>query len=151
MTETPAEKGNFSAQERAAMKERAAELRAEVKRASGAQKAATEEADVLAKIAQMPDADRKMAERVHAIVADVAPGLSPKLYYGQPGYAGGGKVVCFFRSGQMDKVRYSTFGFSPNAELDSSDGFWPTSYALQDPSEDAWKQLGELVTKAARA
>lgn len=149
MTETPAKKDTFSAEERAAMKERAAELKSEAKRTGDAQKSTAEEADVLAKIAQMPAADQKMAERVHAIVAAVAPELSPKLYYGQPGYARGGKVVCFFRSGQMDKTRYSTFGFSVQAELDSSDGFWPTSYALQDPSEQAWENLGELVKRAA--
>lgn len=132
------------------MKERAAELKAEAKRAKGAEKAAAEEADVLAKIAEMPDGDREMAERVHAIVATVAPGLAPRLYYGQPGYARDGKVVCFFRSGQMDKERYSTFGFSVQAELDSADGFWATSYALQGPSEQAWERLGELVRQAAR-
>ncbi|WP_349903780.1 DUF1801 domain-containing protein [Parafrigoribacterium humi] len=149
MTAT-AKRDSFSAEERAAMKERSAELKSEAKRAGDAQRAAADEADVLAKIAQMPDADQKMAERVHAIVADVAPELAPKLYYGQPGYARGGKVVCFFRSGQMDKTRYSTFGFSVQAELDSPDGFWPTSYALQDPSEQAWENLGELIKRAAR-
>ena len=148
MTETPSTKDGFSAQERAAMKERAAELKADAKRAKGAEKAAAEEADVLAKIAQMPDGDRQMAERVHAIVTTVAPELAPKLYYGQPGYARDGKVLCFFRSGQMDKERYSTFGFSVQAELDSADGFWSTAYALQDPSEQAWERLGEVVRQA---
>lgn len=93
------EKAGFSAQERAAMKERAAELRAEAKREKGAKKAAAEEAELLAKIEQMPDGDRQMAQRVHSIVASAAPDLAPKLYYGQPGYARGGKVVVFFRSG----------------------------------------------------
>jgi hypothetical protein len=88
MTAT-AKRDSFSAEERAAMKERSAELKSEAKRAGDAQRAAADEADVLAKIAQMPDADQKMAERVHAIVADVAPELAPKLYYGQPGYARG--------------------------------------------------------------
>ena len=142
---------SFSAQERAAMKERAAEIRAENKRAKSAEKAAADEADVLEKIARMPDGDREMAERVHAIVTTVAPELAPKLYYGQPGFARGGKVLCFFRSGQMDKERYSTFGFSVQAELDSDDGFWPTAYALQEPSEDAWERLGELVRRAVGA
>ena len=150
MSETSARRDSFSAEEHAAMKARAAELKSEAKRAGDAQKANADEADVLAKIAQMPDGDQKMAERVHAIVTAAAPELSPKLYYGQPGYARGGKVVCFFRSGQMDKTRYSTFGFSVQAELDSPDGFWPTSYALQDPSEKAWERLGELVKRAAR-
>ena len=138
----------FSAEERTAMKARAKELRDDAKRSKAADKAAADEADVLAKIAQMPDGDREMAERIHAIVADVAPQLSPKLYYGQPGYARDGKVVCFFRSGQMDKERYSTFGFSATANLDDSDGLWPTSYALQNPSDAAWRRLGHLVADA---
>ncbi|MGO2683634.1 MAG: DUF1801 domain-containing protein [Microbacterium sp.] len=146
---TKSDAGGFSAQERQAMKERAAELKAEAKRAKGAEKAAAEEAELLAKIAQMPDGDREMAERVHQIVARVAPGLAPKLYYGQPGYARGGKVVVFFRSGQMDKERYSTFGVSAQAVLDAPSGFWPTSYALIDPTEKAWEQLAEIVERAA--
>ncbi|MFT4188100.1 MAG: DUF1801 domain-containing protein [Aeromicrobium sp.] len=140
--------GSFSAQEKAAMKERAAELRAEAKRAKGAEKAAAEKAELLAKIASMPDSDREMAERVHEIVTTVAPDLAPKLYYGQPGYARGGKVVVFFRSGQMDKERYSTFGVSNQAALDDS-GFWPTSFALTDPTEQAWEQLADIVRRAA--
>lgn len=139
----------FSAQERAAMKERAAELRAEAKRSKSAQKAAAEEAELLAKIEQMPDGDRQMAQRVHTIVTTVAPALAPKLYYGQPGYARNGKVVVFFRSGQMDKERYSTFGVSAQAALDEDSGFWPTSYALIDPTEQVWDQLGEIVRRAA--
>jgi hypothetical protein len=83
-------------------------------------------------------------------VTTVAPELAPKLYYGQPGYARGGKVVCFFRSGQMDKERYSTFGFSVQAELDSADGLWPTAYALADLAEPAWDRLGELVRQAVQ-
>lgn len=138
----------FSAEERTAMKARAKELRDDAKRSKAADKAAADEADVLAKIAQMPDGDREMAERIHAIVADVAPQLSPKLYYGQPGYAREGKVVCFFRSGQMDKERYSTFGFSATANLDDSEGVWPTSYALQNPTDTAWRRLGRLVADA---
>ena len=138
----------FSAEERTAMKARAKELRDDAKRSKAADKAAADEADVLAKIATMPDGDRQMAQRVNEIVADVAPELSPKLYYGQPGYARDGKVVCFFRSGQMDKERYSTFGFSATANLDDSDGLWPTSYALQNPSDAAWRRLGQLVADA---
>lgn len=150
MTGKDATAGGFSQQERTAMKERAAELKNETGRAKGVDKAAAEEAEVLAKIEQMPDSDREMAERLHAIVAEVAPGLSPKLYYGQPGYARDGKVVMFFRSGQMDKQRYSTFGMSPNAGLDEQDGFWPTAYALITPTADAWKQLTEIVRRAAQ-
>lgn len=151
MSDTPAaeKKDGFSDQERAAMKGRAAELKTEAKRARGAKKAAADEADVLAKIAKMPDTDREMAERVHTIVTTTAPELAPKLYYGQPGYARDGKVVCFFRSGQMDKERYSTFGFSAQARLDSADGLWPTAYALQGLSEKAWERLGDLVRQAA--
>jgi uncharacterized protein YdhG (YjbR/CyaY superfamily) len=145
-----AKEDGFSAQERAAIKARAAELKTEAKRARGAEKAAADAADVLAKIAEMPDGDREMAERVHAIVTTAAPELAPKLYYGQPGYARGGKVVCFFRSGQLDKERYSTFGFSVQARLDSADGLWPTAYALADLSEPAWERLGELVRQAVR-
>lgn len=141
-------KGGFSAQERAAMKQRAAELRTQTGRGRGADKAAVDEADVLAKIAEMPESDRALAERVHAIVTTAAPELAPKLYFGQPGYARKGKVVCFFRSGLMDKERYSTFGFSAHANLDGAGGLWPTSYALTEPTEDAWKTLADLVERA---
>ena len=91
------------------MKERAAELKAEGRRASAAEKAAADEAAVQAKIAEMPQPDRAMAERLHAVVTDAAPELLPKLYYGQPGWAKAGKVIVFFRSGLMDKARYSTW------------------------------------------
>jgi uncharacterized protein YdhG (YjbR/CyaY superfamily) len=148
-TMTKNDTGGFSAEERAAMKQRAAELKADAKRAKGAEKAAAEEAEQLAKIASMPDGDREMAERLHQIVADVAPDLAPKLYYGQPGYARDGKVVVFFRSGQMDKERYSTFGVSSRATLDEKSGLWPTSYALIDPTEKAWAELSEVVRRAA--
>lgn len=140
----------FSEQERAAIKDRAAELKSQTRRGSGAAKAAADEADVLAKIAQMPESDRVLAERVHAIVTAAAPELAPKLYYGQPGYASKGKVLCFFRSGQMDKERYSTFGFSKEANLDDESGLWPTAYALTDVSEQAWEKLAELVKQAVR-
>lgn len=149
MTKQDTTAGGFSAEERAAMKARAAELKAEAKRAKSAEKAAAEEAELLAKIAQMPDGDRDLAERVHEIVTTVAPDLAPKLYYGQPGYARGGKPVVFFRSGQMDKERYSTFGLSALAALDDASGFWSTSYALVDPTEEAWERLAEVVRRAA--
>lgn len=139
----------FSEQERTAIKERAAELRTQARRGKGADKAAADEADVLAKIAAMPEPDRTLAERVHTIVADVAPDLAPKLYYGQPGYARKGKVVCFFRSGQGDKERYSTLGFSALADLDDADGLWPTAYALTEPTDKAWETVAELVRRAA--
>jgi uncharacterized protein YdhG (YjbR/CyaY superfamily) len=138
----------FSQEERAAMKERAAELKADARRGRGADKRAAEEADVLSKIAEMPASDRALAERVHGLVTRAAPDLDPKLYYGQPGYARKGKVVCFFRSGQMDKERYSTFGFSMQANLDDDSGLWPTSYALTELTDEAEKTLTELVERA---
>src|SRR5690625_7573282 len=104
--------GGFSAEERAAIKQRAAELKNETTRGRKNKKA-TEELDVLNKIAGMGDRDRQLAERLHSIVTANAPDLAPKLWYGQPAYARGGKVVCFFRSGADDKERYSTFGFTP--------------------------------------
>ncbi|SOE02699.1 DUF1801 domain-containing protein [Blastococcus haudaquaticus] len=117
---TPAE--GFSAEERAAMKERAAELKAAGRRDGGSKKAAAEEADLLAKIAAMPEPDRALAERVHAVVTAAAPELAPKLWYGQPAWAKDGKVVCFFRSGQADRTRYSVFGFNEEANLDEDGG-----------------------------
>lgn len=139
----------FSDRERAAMKQRAEELRKEASGGGRGTKAAADEADVLAKIAEMPDGDRALAERVHALVTTVAPSLAPKLYYGQPAYARGKKVVCFFRSGQGDGERYSTFGFSQEAHLDAPDGLWPTSFALTDEvSEVAWSDLAALVEQA---
>ncbi|MBZ2199337.1 iron chaperone [Occultella gossypii] len=135
--------------ERAAVKERAAELKTQAKRGSGTDQAAADEADVLAKIADMPESDRLLAQRVHAIVAEVAPDLAPKLYYGQPGYARKGKVLCFFRSGQQDKERYSTLGFSVQANLDDASGLWPTSFALTEPTDAAWQDLADLIKKAA--
>ena len=131
------------------MKQRAAELKADAKREKGAAKAAAEQKELLAKIAQMPDGDRQMAERLHEIVETVAPDLSPKLYYGQPGYARDGKVVVFFRSGQLDKERYSTFGVSNLASLDDDSGIWPTAYALADPTDEAWARLTEVIRRAA--
>ncbi len=131
------------------MKERAAELKAEAKQSKSSEKAAANESALLARIEEMPDGDREMAERVHAIVTGVAPDLAPKLYYGQPGYARKGKVVVFFRSGQMDRERYSTFGVSTQADLDDDSGFWPTSYALIDPTAAAWDRLADIVRRAA--
>ncbi len=131
------------------MKARAAELKAEGRRASAAEKAAAEEAAVHSKIAEMPQPDRAMAERLHTIVTEAAPELLPKLYYGQPGWAKGGKVIVFFRSGLMDKARYSTLGFGVHANLDESGGLWPTSYALEQLTDDSAKTIAQLVKKAA--
>jgi uncharacterized protein YdhG (YjbR/CyaY superfamily) len=140
----------FSAEERAAMKQRAAELRAEARSAKGAQQAADDAAAVLAKIAAMAQPDRGLAERIHSLVLAAAPNLAPKVWYGQPGYAKDGKLVCFFRSGLGDKERYSTFGFSSNANLDDEGGLWPTSYALTELTDAGAAALSELVARAAR-
>lgn len=138
--------GGFSDQERAAMKERAAELEKEKTRGRGNKRAA-EELELLAKLAKMDPADRALAERIHAIVTSTAPDLAPKLWYGQPAYALKGKVVCFFRSGHDDKERYSTFGFTQNANLDDG-GFWPTSFAVGTIDTQAEKTIATLVEKA---
>jgi uncharacterized protein YdhG (YjbR/CyaY superfamily) len=141
--------GKFSAQEKAAMKQRAAELKAEARRASAEEKAAEERKAFDEKIAGMPQPDKGIAERLHEIVTEAAPELSPKLYYGQPGWAKAGKVIVFFRSGLMDKTRYSTFGFSVDAALDEKDGFWPTAYALESLSDATASAIAKLVAKAA--
>ena len=137
----------FSEQERAAMKERAAELRREARRGRG-DKSAAAELEVLSKIREMAAPDRAVAERIHAIVIDTAPDLSPKLWYGQPAYARKGRVVCFFRSGHDDRERYSTFGFTPEAKLDDG-GLWPTSYAVSELTAAAEKTIAALVRRAA--
>ena len=135
----------FTAEERAAMKERAKELKAEARankdRAAG-------EKDVLAKIAEMPEPDRSMAERLHALITASAPSLSPKTWYGMPAYARDGKVVCFFQSAQKFNSRYATLGFSDQAHLDEGE-MWPTSFALQDLTPAAEARISELVKKAA--
>jgi uncharacterized protein YdhG (YjbR/CyaY superfamily) len=130
----------FSAAERAAMKERAQELKAEARKADG-------ESALLAKIAEMPKADRALAERVHAIVKANAPDLMPKTWYGMPAYAKGDKVVCFFQSADKFKSRYATFGFSDQANLDDG-AMWPTSFALQKLTAADEKRIAALVKKA---
>jgi uncharacterized protein YdhG (YjbR/CyaY superfamily) len=128
----------FSAEERAAMRERAREVKA-----GGAQG----ETDVLEKIAEMAGPDRAMAERIHALVKASAPDLAPRTYYGMPAYAKGGKVVCFFQPAQKFKSRYATFGFNDTANLD--DGvMWPTSYALKEMTATEEKKIAALVRKA---
>jgi hypothetical protein len=141
--------GGFSAEERAAMKARAAELKAEARRGKAADKAAADRQAVLDKIAAMQQPDRDMAERLDRIVADVAPGLSAKLYYGQPGWSKDGKVVVFFRSGRDDKERYSTLGFSAQANLDEAGGLWATSYALDHLDEKGEETIAALIRAAA--
>ncbi|MCS5733487.1 DUF1801 domain-containing protein [Herbiconiux daphne] len=140
---------SFSAEERAAMKARAAELKAEARRASAAEKAAADAAAVEAKIAEMQQPDKAMAERLHTIVTDAAPELAPKLYYGQPGWAKGGKIVVFFRSGIDDKLRYSTLGFGVDAQLDDESGLWPSSYALDHLTDETAAEIAALVRRAA--
>jgi uncharacterized protein YdhG (YjbR/CyaY superfamily) len=138
-TGAKASKG-FTAEERAAMRERAKELKA-------AQSKAEAESDVLAKIAEMPKADRDMAERLHALIKDSAPELSPRTWYGMPAYAKDGKVVCFFQSAEKFKSRYATIGFSDKANLDEG-AMWPTSYALKQLTAADAARIGELVKKA---
>ena len=132
----------FTAEERAAMKERAQELKAEAAKADG-------ESAVLAKIAEMQGRDRAMAKRLHAIIKASAPDLSPKTWYGMPAYAKDGKVVCFFQSAQKFKSRYATLGFSEEANLDKG-SMWPTSFALKELTADEEAKIGALVKKAVR-
>ena len=136
----------FTGEERAAMKERAKELKAEARR--GADRAAGER-DVLAKIAEMHGSDRAMAERLHTIVTASAPVLSPKTWYGMPAYAKDGKVVCFFTPAEKFNSRYATFGFNDTANLDDG-AMWPTSFALTKLTAAEEKKIGALVKKAVR-
>lgn len=128
------------------MQERAAELRKEADRPRGGKQAA-EELEAMEKIAAMPEPDRRLAERVHALVTTHAPDLAPKLWYGQPAYARKGKVVCFFRSGQADGERYSTFGLTQHAVLDDARGLWPTAYALVDMTSEAEEVLADIIAR----
>jgi uncharacterized protein YdhG (YjbR/CyaY superfamily) len=130
--------------ERAAIKERAKEMKAEAR--SRADKADGER-DVLAKIAEMPESDRVMAERIHAIVKTNAPGLTPRTWYGMPAYAKDGKVVCFFKSADKFKSRYATFGFEEAAMVDEG-AMWPTSFALTELTAADEAKIGALVKKA---
>jgi len=138
----------FTDEERAAMKERARELKAEARRGPRGKKAKADgEGDVLAKIAEMPGPDRAMAERLHAIVKASAPALSPRTWYGMPAYAKNGKVVCFFQSAHKFKSRYATFGFNDSANLDKG-AMWPTSFALKELTAAEEAKIGALVKKA---
>ncbi|MGH7474969.1 MAG: iron chaperone [Longimicrobiales bacterium] len=136
----------FTDEERAAMKERAQELKAEAGRGTRANKADGESA-VLAKIAEMQGPDQAMARRLHAIIEASAPALSPKTWYGMPAYAKDGKVVCFFQSALKFKSRYATFGFSDAANLDEG-AMWPTSFALKELTAAEEARIGALVKKA---
>ena len=136
-----AQRKGFTDEERAAMKERVRELKAEGKQADG-------ESDVLAKIGEMQEPDRSIARRIHAIVKSSAPSLSPKTWYGMPAYAAkDGKVVCFFQSAQKFKSRYSTFGFSDQAKLDEG-AMWPTAFALKELTAAEEKRIAALLKKA---
>ena len=136
----------FTADERAAMKDHAQELKAAARRGRGATKA-DGESDLLAKIAEMAEPDRGMAERVHAIIMASVPDLSPKTWYGMPAYAKDGKIVCFFQPAQKFKTRYATFGFSDKAKLDHG-AMWPNAYALNELTAATEATIGKLVKKA---
>ena len=126
----------FSAEERAAMKERARELKAEAS-----------ESDLLAKIAEMPEPDRGMAERLHALIKASAPELAPRTYYGMPAYAKDGNVLCFFQPAHKFKARYATFGFNDGANLDDG-AMWPTAFALKELTAAEEATISELVKRA---
>jgi uncharacterized protein YdhG (YjbR/CyaY superfamily) len=134
----------FTDEERAAMKERAKELKAEARAKKGK---ADGERDLLAKIAEMEEPDRTMATRLHEIIKASAPDLAPKTWYGMPAYAKDGKVVCFFQSAQKFKSRYSTLGFNDSAKLDEGD-MWPTAYALKELTTAEEERIVALVKKA---
>jgi uncharacterized protein YdhG (YjbR/CyaY superfamily) len=145
-TPTKKKSSGFTAEEKAAMKERAKELKAEERwkkdRSAG-------EADILAKIAEMPPSDRAMAQRLHALITESAPGLLPRTWYGMPAYANkDGKVVCFFRAAEKFKDRYATFGFNDAANLDEGN-MWATGFALKKLTASEEKKIGALVKKAA--
>ncbi|MFE2159973.1 iron chaperone [Streptomyces lydicus] len=131
------------------MKEHGQEQKkAAARRGSRAQREAAAERDVLAKIAEMPEADRVLAERIHAIVKTAAADLTPKLWYGMPAYARDGKVLCHFQSAQKFKTRYATLGFSDQAALDDG-ALWPTAYALRELTEADEQRISALIKKAA--
>lgn len=134
----------FTAEERAAMRERAKELKSEERRGAAR---ADGERDVLAKIAEMPESDRVMGERIHAIIKKSAPSLSPKTWYGMPAYARDGKIVCFFTAADKFKSRYATFGFNDDANLDEGN-MWPTSFALTKLTAADEARIAELVKRA---
>ena len=139
---TRTESSGFTDEERAAMKERAKEVKSA---RAGEDDGETE---VLAKVAEMPDADRVMAERIHALIRESVPGLTPRTWYGMPAYAKDGNVVCFFQPAQKFKSRYATLGFSDKANLDEG-AMWPTSFALKELTAAVEARIAELVKTAA--
>jgi uncharacterized protein YdhG (YjbR/CyaY superfamily) len=136
----------FTDEERAAMKARAKELKDSARRGPRAAKAEGE-SDVLARIAEMPESDRTMAERVHAVVKASAPDLTPRTWYGMPAYAKDGNVLCFFKSAAKFKMRYATLGFSDKANLDDG-AMWPTEFALKELTADVEAKISALVKEA---
>jgi len=143
---SPKNAKGFTDEERAAMRERAREVKAEARRGSKKGKA-DGESDVLAKIAEMKGPDRAMAKRIHAIVKASAPDLSPRTWYGMPAYAKDGNVVCFFQSAEKFKSRYATFGFNDKANLDHG-AMWPTAFALKELTAAEEAKIAALVKKA---
>ena len=139
-TATGKQSKGFTAEERAAMKERARELKAAAEKADG-------ESAVLAKIAEMPEPDRVIAERLHAIIKACAPALAPKTWYGMPAYAIDGKIVCFFQSAHKFNTRYATLGFNDTANLDEG-SMWPTAFALKDLTDAEEARITALVKQA---
>ena len=142
MAEKKTTRKGFTADERAAMKERAKELKASANRAEG-------ERDLLRKIAEMPPSDRAMAEKIHSIVTSTAPDLWPRTWYGMPAYTKDGKVICFFKSADKFKTRYATFGFEESAKIDVGT-MWPTSFGLTKLTPADEKKIAALVKKAVR-
>jgi uncharacterized protein YdhG (YjbR/CyaY superfamily) len=138
----------FTDEEREAMRVRAQELKAESRRASGG-KDADGEGELLAKIAELPEGDRALAERIHALVKAAAPELTARTWYGMPAYAKNGQVVCYFQSSHKFKTRYSTFGFSDKAKLDEG-VVWPVAFALKELTPDSEEAISALVKKATR-
>lgn len=138
----------FTEEERAAMKARGAELKASARRGSGAARAAADAKDCLDRIAEMPEADRAIAQLLHGIVASVAPDLAPKTWYGMPAYARDGKVIVFFKPAAKFKVRYAEVGFNEHARLDDGE-MWPTAFAVTAATGDVAEALTGLVRRAA--
>jgi uncharacterized protein YdhG (YjbR/CyaY superfamily) len=138
----PKAKTGFTAEERAAMRERAREMKREKGKTDG-------EADVLAKIAEMPKADRDMAKKIHALVKAAGPDLVPRTWYGMPAYTKDGKVVCFFQNASKFKARYATLGFNDSANLDKG-AMWPTAFALTELTPAEEKKITALVKRAVR-
>jgi uncharacterized protein YdhG (YjbR/CyaY superfamily) len=146
-TATDSSSSKLTEEELAALKETVQERKRAARRGSRADKAAEDEREVLAKIAEMPEPDRSMAERLHAIIKASAPALSPKTWYGMPAYARDGKVVCYFTAASKFKERYATFGFNATANLDEGN-MWPTSFALKELTAAEEARIAALVQKA---